>query len=128
MSLRFSFLRGFCGPSYLAVTCPMLFLPEEYITWFTLADHFWRDSVFSAYWFDNGYLVLPVYGGFVRMSFFHVVYSDPAFDSRPALRLFSVCREEYKKSRVDNGSCMLWAGLLVSTHFALCFLLFVLGP
>ena len=28
---------------------------------------------------------------------FYVVYSDPAFDSRPALRLFSVCREEKKK-------------------------------
>ena len=70
MSLRFSFLRGFYDPLYLAVTCPMLFLPEEYSMWFTLGDHFWRDSVFSAYWFDSGYLVLPVYGGFVRISFF----------------------------------------------------------
>ena len=53
--------------------------------------------VFNAFWFDSGYMFFPVYGGFVRISYFYAVYSDPAFDSRPALRLFSVCREEHRK-------------------------------
>ena len=44
-----SLLVGFYSPLYLAVTCPMLFLPEVYCTWFSLGDHFWRDSVFSAF-------------------------------------------------------------------------------
>ena len=44
-----SLLVGFYGPLYLAVTCPMLFLPEVYCTWFTLGDQFWRDSVFCAF-------------------------------------------------------------------------------
>ena len=37
------------------------FLLEEYSTWFTLGDDFWRISVFSASRFDSGYMLLPVY-------------------------------------------------------------------
>ena len=59
-----SWLVSLHGPVYLAVTCSVLFLPEEYSTWFTLGDDFWRDSVFSAYWFESGNMLLRVYGGF----------------------------------------------------------------
>ena len=130
----FSLLVGFYGPLYLAVTCPMFFLPEEYSTWFTLGDHFWRDSVFSADWFDSGYMVLPVYGGFVRISYFQcgLLGSCVRFSSC-SLPVQCLLREEYRKldccrARVDNGSCMLWLVLLVSTHLALCFLLLFSGP
>ena len=52
---------------------------------------FWQMTsgyvVFSASWFDSGYMLLPVYGGFCMNFFFSLrVYSDPAVDSRPALR------------------------------------------
>ena len=48
----------------------------------------------------------------VRISFFYVVYLDPEFGSRPALRLFCVCREEYRKLDFfgAHGSWMPWAG------------------
>ena len=41
--------------SWLVSTAPniwqslVLCCPEVYCTWFTLGDHFWRDSVFSAF-------------------------------------------------------------------------------
>ena len=62
--LLFSLMGGFYGPLFLAVTCSILFLAEEYSTWSTLGVDFWWDSLFSAYWFDSGYMVLPVFGGF----------------------------------------------------------------
>ena len=48
-------------------------------------------SVFSACWFDSGYMVLPVYEGFCMNFLFSLrVYSDPAVDSRP-VPVASVC-------------------------------------
>ena len=48
-----SFRWYFYGPLYLAVTCSLWFLPEEYSTWF------WEmtsgNVVFRASWFDSGY-------------------------------------------------------------------------
>ena len=50
----------FYGPLYLAATCSVLVCPEEYSTWF------WEMTsgyvVFSASWFDSGYIFMPVYG------------------------------------------------------------------
>ena len=56
-------LVWFCGPLYLAATCSVLVLPEECGGRFfceTIAGFF---PVFSAFWFDSGYMCLSVYGG-----------------------------------------------------------------
>ena len=56
-------LVWFCGPLYLAATCSVLVLPEE-----CGGRFFWETTsgfipVFSAIWFDSGYMCLSVYGG-----------------------------------------------------------------
>ena len=60
MHQKDSCLAPFYGPLYLEVTHSYC-LPEEYSTSF-----FWektsRVAVFSASWFDSGYLFMPVYG------------------------------------------------------------------
>ena len=74
----------------------MWFLPEEYLCRFS--GRFLLDASYSAL---LGSTVDTCSFQFTEVlyefPFFYVVYSDPAFDSRPALRLFSVCREEKKK-------------------------------
>ena len=40
LTILFSLTGGFYGPLYLAVTCSILFLPEEYSTWSILGDDF----------------------------------------------------------------------------------------
>ena len=57
----------------------------------TVRGLFWEMTsgyvVFSASWFDSGYTLLSVYGGFCLNFLFSLrVDSDPAVDSRPALR------------------------------------------
>ena len=56
-----SWLVSLNGPLCLAVTCSIWFWPEEYsysIFWEMLS----RYVVFSASWFDSGYMLRPVYG------------------------------------------------------------------
>ena len=64
-----SWLVSLYGSLYLAVTCSIWFLPEEYNTCL-----FWekvsRNAVFSASWFDSGYMLLPVYGFWSIVSVF----------------------------------------------------------
>ena len=56
-------LVWFCGPLYLAATCSVLVLPDE------CGGRFFQETtsgfipVFSAFWFDSGYMCLSVYGG-----------------------------------------------------------------
>ena len=51
-------LVWFCGPLYLAATCSVLVLPGFF--WETTSGFI---PVFSAIWFDSGYMCLSVYGG-----------------------------------------------------------------
>ena len=60
-------MRIFYGPLHLAVTCSVLVCLRS-----TCVDFLETTSgilsLFSASWFDSGYMFLPVYGGFVRGS------------------------------------------------------------
>ena len=56
-----SFFFFFYGSIYLAATCSVLGLPEEFIYAVFRGDHSRSFSVFSASWFDSGYMLLPVY-------------------------------------------------------------------
>ena len=107
-------------PLFLAVTCSS---PEEYSTCL-----FWekssRNAVFSASWFDRGYMLLTS----LRWLFLYLVtrilrlilvllsvarvWRVPLV---PGSHQFGVCREEYMK--------IGFLVLLVMTHFALCSLL-----
>ena len=62
LTVLFSLMGGCYRPLHLAVTCSIWFLPEEYrnsIFWEMLSGY----VVFSASWFDSGYMSRPVYGG-----------------------------------------------------------------
>ena len=61
------------------------FLPEECSYAVFLGVDFWRYSVFSAYWFDSGHMVLPVYGGFCLYFLFSTWFFGAALVSTTAV-------------------------------------------
>ena len=119
------FLRPLVSGSYLFGAG----LPEEYI-YAVYSGKRLPEMPYSAL---LGSTVIHVISSLRRLLFqFPLLraYSDPAFDSRPALRLFSVCRGEYRKfvffgAALVSTTAVVCSGLvlLVSTHFALCSLL-----
>ena len=80
-------MRIFYGPLYLAVTCSVLVCLRSACVDFFRETTSGFISVFSASWFDSGYMFLPVYGGFL--------HSDPVIDSRPALFCFRIQRNAW---------------------------------
>ena len=86
---------------------------------------FWEipsgNVVFSASWFDSGYMLFPVYGGFFTriLRSILILLSCSVFAAKSPGKLdFLVPR-----SCRQRGIGMLGLVLLVSSHFAQCFLL-----
>ena len=82
--------QSFCGPSYLAATCSVLYVALECLKCVLCVRISRFISAFSAYWLDSGYILGVSLRGFgTSLIFFVKVFSSPVVN----FVVVSVCQQ-----------------------------------